>query len=110
MCDRIAVMYLGKIVEIGTYKEIYENPQHPYTQALLSAIPKENPFDKKDRIILSGDVPSPVNPPSGCAFHKRCRFATDKCADVQPTLDTVTATHQVSCHLFSSIQQEVSTT
>ncbi|WP_312128104.1 ABC transporter ATP-binding protein [Lysinibacillus capsici] len=108
MCDRIAVMYLGKIVEIGSYKEIYEKPQHPYTQALLSAIPKENPFDKKDRIILSGDVPSPVNPPSGCAFHKRCRFATEKCAEVQPTLDTVSATHQVSCHLFKLIQQEVS--
>ncbi len=102
MCDRIAVMYLGKIVEIGTYEEIYGNPQHPYTQALLSAIPKDNPFDNKERIILSGDVPSPVNPPSGCAFHKRCRFATEKCAQVQPTLDTVTATHQVSCHLYNA--------
>lgn len=101
MCDRIAVMYLGKIVEIGTYDEIYDNPQHPYTQALLSAIPKENPFDTKERIILSGDVPSPVNPPSGCAFHKRCRFAMEKCSQVAPVLDTVSATHQVSCHLFN---------
>ncbi|MET4562031.1 ABC transporter ATP-binding protein [Lysinibacillus parviboronicapiens] len=106
MCDRIAVMYLGKIVEIGSYEEIYDNPQHPYTQALLSAIPKENPFDTKDRIILTGDVPSPVNPPSGCAFHKRCRFATEKCSQMEPVLDTVSTTHQVSCHLFKSLQQK----
>ena len=68
MCDRIAVMYLGKIVEIGTFEEIYENPQHPYTKALLSAVPKESPYEKKERILLKGDVPSPVNPPSGVIF------------------------------------------
>lgn len=100
ICDRIIVMYLGKVVEIGSYKEIYSNPKHPYTQALLSAIPKENPFENKERIILNGDVPSPVNPPSGCSFHKRCRFATAECSQIQPVMKQVNETHHVSCHLY----------
>lgn len=99
MCDRIAVMYLGKIVEMGTYKEIYENPSHPYTQALLSAIPKEDPFEKKERILLKGDVPSPVNPPSGCHFHQRCPYAVDICKTERPELLDKECGHKVSCHL-----------
>ena len=78
ICDRIAVMYLGRIVEIGTYEEIYESPKHPYTKALLSSVPKESPLEKKERTILKGDLPSPLNPPKGCHFHTRCPFVTPK--------------------------------
>lgn len=102
MCDRIAVMYLGKIVEIGTYKEIYENPLHPYTKALLSAVPTESPYEKKERIILKGDVPSPVNPPPGCNFHKRCPFAMEICKTAVPELEQQDAQQQVACHLYQS--------
>ncbi|MFZ7942264.1 MULTISPECIES: ABC transporter ATP-binding protein [Bacillaceae] len=102
MCDRIAVMYLGKIVEIGTFAEIYENPLHPYTKALLSAIPKESPYEKKERILLKGDVPSPVNPPSGCHFHQRCPHAMDICKTARPELKQHEAAQRVACHLFES--------
>lgn len=101
MCDRIAVMYLGKIVEIGTYQEIYSNPQHPYTKALFSAIPKESPFDDKERIILEGTVPSPLNPPSGCHFHERCPVAMDICKVKEPKMVTSEDKHQASCHLVN---------
>jgi oligopeptide/dipeptide ABC transporter ATP-binding protein len=101
MCDRIAVMYLGKIVEIGTYEEIYSNPQHPYTKALFSAIPKESPFEQKERIILKGTVPSPLNPPSGCSFHERCPVATDICKTKVPKVVTTDHKHQASCHLVN---------
>ncbi|WP_257348197.1 ABC transporter ATP-binding protein [Pseudalkalibacillus decolorationis] len=99
MCDRIAVMYLGKIVEMGTYNEIYQNPSHPYTKALLSAIPKEGPFEKKERILLKGDVPSPVNPPSGCHFHQRCPYAIEICKTQAPELKKTATRHQVACHI-----------
>lgn len=98
MCDRIAVMYLGKIVEIGTYEEIYSNPKHPYTKALFSAIPKENPFEKKEHIILKGNVPSPINPPSGCHFHERCPMAQEICKTKEPNIITIENQHQASCH------------
>lgn len=101
MCDRIAVMYLGKIVEIGTYEEIYSNPQHPYTKALFSAIPKENPFEKKEHIILTGNVPSPINPPSGCSFHERCPLAMEICKTKEPQIITIENKHQASCHLVN---------
>ncbi|MCH6264964.1 ABC transporter ATP-binding protein [Neobacillus citreus] len=100
MCDRIAVMYLGKIVEIGTYEEIYQNPLHPYTRALLSAVPKESPYDKKERILLKGDVPSPVNPPSGCHFHLRCPYAVESCKSVVPELKQNGDGQRVACHLY----------
>lgn len=100
MCDRIAVMYLGKIVEMGTYKEIYEDSKHPYTRALLSSIPKESPNEVKERIILSGSVPSPINPPSGCHFHERCPFAMEICKIKSPKLIDVGNGHQSSCHLL----------
>ncbi|WP_223593888.1 ABC transporter ATP-binding protein [Neobacillus bataviensis] len=102
MCDRIAVMYLGKIVEIGTFAEIYETPLHPYTKALLSAIPKESPYDKRERILLKGDVPSPVNPPAGCHFHQRCPYAMDICKTARPELKQHEAKQRVACHLIES--------
>lgn len=101
MCDRIAVMYLGKIVEIGDYDEIYENPLHPYTKALLSAVPKESPYEKKERILLKGDVPSPVNPPSGCHFHQRCSYAKDICKSSYPELKQTGINQRVACHLIN---------
>lgn len=104
MCDRIAVMYLGKIVEMGTFQDIYENPQHPYTKALLSAIPKESPFETKERILLKGDVPSPVNPPSGCHFHQRCPYAVEQCKTNAPQLKKFTTEHQVACHLVDQAE------
>lgn len=100
MCDRIAVMYLGRIVETGTFKQIYDAPKHPYTKALLSAIPKENPFEHKEHVILKGDVPSPINPPSGCHFHERCLYAMDKCKTVAPELQSLEKENQVACHLY----------
>lgn len=97
--DRIAVMYLGEIVEFATSDEIFSNPQHPYTRALLSAIPIPSIDIKRDRIILQGDVPSPKNPPSGCKFHTRCPFAIDKCRMESPVLKDYDNEHQVACHL-----------
>jgi oligopeptide transport system ATP-binding protein len=99
--NRVAVMYLGKIVEMADAAELYLRPQHPYTKALLSAIPVPDPKAKDQRIILTGDVPSPMNPPPGCQFHPRCPSATPQCKEVVPQLETktnkVSSTHQVSC-------------
>lgn len=97
--DRIIVMYLGKIVETATKKELFDNPLHPYTRALMSAIPIPNPNIKKERIILKGDVPSPVNPPAGCRFHTRCYMAIDVCSKIEPELREVSPNHRVACHL-----------
>lgn len=98
--NRIAVMYLGKVVEIGDADEVYEHPVHPYTESLLSAVPIPDPIMAKQsqRIVLSGDVPSPMNMPTGCAFRTRCRFATDKCAEVCPTLTDKGNGHMAACH------------
>ncbi|MES9682435.1 dipeptide ABC transporter ATP-binding protein [Gottfriedia acidiceleris] len=99
--DRVMVMYLGKIVEIADKKSIFENPQHPYTRALLSAIPVPNPVHQRERIILTGDVPSPINPPSGCRFHTRCPFAIDICKTQAPELKISEQNHQVACHIIN---------
>ena len=99
LSDRIAVMYLGKIVETGTTRSIFDNPQHPYTQALLSAITIPDPEVKRKRIILKGDVPSPIDPPSGCRFHTRCLYSMDKCKKVEPKLIDIADRHSVRCHL-----------
>ena len=98
ICDRVAIMYLGKIVEMGDKDDIFNNPQHPYTKALLSAIPKVGEFDRTDRIIIEGDIPSPVNPPSGCRFHTRCPYATETCKTDPPVADLGNG-HMVACHL-----------
>ncbi len=98
ICDRIGVMYLGKIVETGSCEQIYTLPRHPYTQALLSAVPIPDPRKQQDRILLGGDVPSPIHPPQGCHFHPRCSRATDLCREVYPTTVQDNNGHQVACH------------
>ncbi|XKG86917.1 dipeptide ABC transporter ATP-binding protein [Sutcliffiella horikoshii] len=97
--DRVMVMYLGKIVEIAEKKSIFERPQHPYTQALLSAIPTTDLDATKEKIVLKGDVPSPIDPPTGCRFHSRCPLANDICKKVEPPLKEWNSQHYVSCHL-----------
>ncbi len=102
--DRVAVMYLGKLVELANREELYRNPQHPYTQALLSAIPLHNPKIKRERIILKGDVPSPLNPPSGCRFHPRCPVAIEVCSKEEPPLIDLGGGHLCACHLRQSLK------
>jgi len=99
MSDRIAVMYVGKIVEMGTKVELFENPLHPYTRALFSAIPIPDPDLKREKIILKGDVPSPLNPPSGCRFHPRCSYAEELCEREEPLSIEISSGRKVACHL-----------
>jgi oligopeptide/dipeptide ABC transporter ATP-binding protein len=100
--DRAAVMYLGRIVEIGNISEVLKAPQHPYTQALLSVIPVPNPRLRKKRIILQGETPNPIDLPSGCRFHPRCPVAIEICKQTDPMLIQVTNTHQAACLLLAT--------
>ncbi|WP_042143290.1 ABC transporter ATP-binding protein [Paucisalibacillus sp. EB02] len=103
--DRVGVMYLGRLVELTDKDKLYDDPKHPYTKALLSAVPLPDPDVEKERIILEGDVPSPSNPPTGCAFHTRCPMAMDICKDIRPSFEQVEVNHFVACHLYSDPAQ-----
>ncbi len=100
LCSRIAIMYLGSVVELAIRDELFYNPIHPYTKALLSAVPVPDPERKRNRIVLNGDIPSPENPPSGCRFHTRCPYAKKICREQVPEFRQVKDGHQVACHLF----------
>ena len=99
LTHRVAVMYLGKIVEIADRRSLFASPSHPYTRALLSAVPVPDPLARRDRIILTGDVPSPINPPTGCRFHTRCPYVFDRCRTEEPLLTPRTGTQLAACHL-----------
>jgi oligopeptide/dipeptide ABC transporter ATP-binding protein len=99
MADRVAVMYLGRIVEIGEKERLFAAPKHPYTRALISAAPVPDPTAKRERIVLEGDVPSPMTPPSGCHFHTRCPFVFDRCRREAPLLREAQPGHRFACHL-----------
>ena len=107
--DRIAVMYLGKLVELSPAEELYERPIMPYTEALLSAVPIPDPdlAEQRERIVLEGDVPSPIEPPSGCRFHPRCRYATDVCAQIEPPLTDYGNGHLAACHHPLNVDKEM---
>ncbi len=100
ICDRIIVMYLGKIIESADYISLYKDPKHPYTRTLLSAIPVPDPLHKKERIILEGDVASPINPPTGCRFHTRCPDRMDICEKQEPKMKRFGNLHRAACHLY----------
>ena len=99
IADEVMVMYLGRVVEQGEAKAIFGNPRHPYTQALLSATPRLNPEQRRERIKLTGELPSPLNPPKGCAFHARCRLATEKCKAEQPQLKSYENGTKIACFM-----------
>jgi peptide/nickel transport system ATP-binding protein len=101
VCDRIAIMYLGLICEIGTLEQVYRNPQHPYTQALLAAVPVPDPHGRRTAPMPKGEIPNPINPPPGCRFHPRCPYVMDICSVEEPELIEVEGEHQVACHLRS---------
>ncbi|GAH57369.1 unnamed protein product, partial [marine sediment metagenome] len=96
--NRIAVMYVGKIMEVAEAEEVYQRPRHPYTEALISAVPVIDPDVKPERILLQGDVPNPANAPSGCTFHPRCRYAKKICSQEEPPLEDIGDEHYVACH------------
>ena len=102
--DRVAVMYVGRIAEMADSVELYDRPLHPYTEALMSAVPRPNPGLKKERIIMEGDVADPGNPPPGCLFHPRCRYAVDRCKTEVPELRELKPDHYVSCHLAEELE------
>lgn len=96
--DRVAVMYVGRIVELASRETLYSHPCHPYTEALMSAVPIANPLSKRERILLEGDIPSPINPPSGCTFHPRCQYRQAICTKTPPTLEEIEKGHWVACY------------
>lgn len=101
--DRVGVMYLGKIVEIADHDELFQNPKHPYTEALLSAIPSPDPKMNKDQILMEGDVPDPSNPPTGCSFSERCNYAKEICFKKEPELDKLESGHSAACHFAEEL-------
>ena len=103
LCNRVAVMYLGRIVELGPADRICTNPAHPYTEALLNAVPVPDPARRRQRLILSGEIPSPINPPSGCHFHPRCPYAKEVCQNQAPELVVGNSGHQVACHFSDEV-------
>jgi oligopeptide/dipeptide ABC transporter ATP-binding protein len=100
MANEVAVMYLGKIVEKAPTKELFDNPLHPYTKALFSAALPAHPDSQREEIILKGEVPSPINPPSGCRFHPRCPYAMRQCSEIAPVEKELAPGHMVACHLY----------
>ena len=104
--DRVGVMYLGKMVEVAVSEKLYDKPLHPYTQALLSAVPVPDPNFVRDQILIKGDIPSPSNPPSGCTFHTRCPFKMDVCTKIVPKLEELESGHSVACHLYGEHAQQ----
>ncbi|MFQ5467362.1 MAG: oligopeptide/dipeptide ABC transporter ATP-binding protein, partial [Kiloniellaceae bacterium] len=105
-CDRVAVMYLGQLVEVAETEKLFFSTRHPYTKALLSAIPLLDPDAKHKTIKLEGEIPSPTNPPSGCKFHTRCAFARDKCRAEEPALVVKDENHFVACHFADELMDE----
>ena len=103
ICDRVAVMYLGRIVELAGAQELYEHPCHPYTEALLNAVPIPDPARAGRRYVLAGETPSPINPPAGCHFHPRCPYARDLCRKVYPVLETLASGRQTACHFHDEV-------
>jgi oligopeptide/dipeptide ABC transporter ATP-binding protein len=103
MADHVVVMYLGKIVETAPTSALFDNVRHPYTKALLSAVLPPRPDDREDEIVLQGDVPSPLHPPSGCRFHTRCPFAMPRCTQEEPILIETAPRHLVACHLHAGM-------
>lgn len=106
LCDRVAVMYLGHIAEVGATEQIFANPQHPYTRALLSAVPVARPGGRRERMKLEGDVPTPIDPPSGCRFHTRCPYAVEACQQATPGLEAVGDGHHAACGRLAAIVEE----
>jgi peptide/nickel transport system ATP-binding protein len=102
--DRVAVMYLGCVVEMAETNNLFATPRHPYTEALLSAVPKPDPNKKTERILLTGEVPSPANPPAGCYFHPRCRYAQAICKEQRPAFEEVAPGHYTACHFSKEFQ------
>lgn len=104
IADRVAVMYVGKIIELADTEELYLNPKHPYTEALLSAVPKPDPRLEESQIILSGEVANPADPPSGCLFHPRCQYAQDRCKREPPVLEEIEPGHFAACHFADELE------
>jgi peptide/nickel transport system ATP-binding protein len=99
ICDRIGILYLGKLVEVGNLREVYAHPLHPYTQALLAAVPVPNPHERRTQPMPRGEIPNPIDPPSGCRFHPRCTIARENCAEEEPHMIELRRDHFVACHL-----------